>query len=245
MFGRLLFGQTSKPPPPEPSNTPTKTEDEIKVDAQQAQNKAEEERLKDETAKSKIEEAKTKKQAAVSLAEFNNRALTDLFNETKFTPLIQRLDVVYKEYIAAEIIPTLSKIVETNSNELKNIYPNADVDFLNTTKYRPVFSEVYDTMDRIFHHKIKATVNGQLPAYIQQLKEPLYQKIMDLASTSYSSETAQYTPHRVTNDRSKYDNNVDAFVKHYGDTFPAGGLSKRRKPRKKRRVTKKSKKKLN
>jgi hypothetical protein len=152
--------------------------------------------------------------------------------------------MVYKEYIAAEIIPTLSKIVDTNSNELKNIYPNADVDFLNTTKYRPVFSEVYETMDRIFHHKIKATVNGQLPAYIQQLKEPLYQKIIDLASTSYSSETAQYTPHRVTNDRSKYDNNVDEFVTRYGDTFVAGGLSKRIKPIKKRRVAKKSKKKL-
>jgi len=248
MFGRLLFGQTNKPLPLEPSNTPSKTDEEIKVDAQQAQNKAEEDRLKDETAKSKIEEAKTKKNAAVSLAESNNIALTDLFNETKFTPLIQKLDTVYKEYIAAEIIPTLSNIVDTNSNKLKNIYPNADVYFFNTTKDRSVSSEVYYIMNiihSIFQHKIKATVNGQLPAYIQELKKPLYQKIMDLASTSYSSETAQYTPHRVTNDRSKYNNNVDAYVRRYGDTFVAGGLSKRRKPRKKRRITKKSKKKLN
>jgi hypothetical protein len=257
MFSRLgLRGQPSKPPPlPQPAPT-VKTAEDIQAEKEEANRKAEEDRHKaeedqrrakeeHEMARKATQEASRKYKEAVALAELNKTAITELFS-TKLTPLIQKINSDYDEAIKTEITTGWTGLLESSKNKLKEIYsnPELNVNFLNRTKnYHS--SELDRAMTDIFHKKIVATVKTISDAYIVELTEPLYNKIRDVADNLQVSEVsevskiAQNKPSEVTYEGAAFDNDPRYTPKK-------GGLSKKqRKPRKKRRVTKKSKKKLN
>jgi hypothetical protein len=209
--------------------------EEVKHRAEEEERKAEEERHKAEEERRKIEEAKKLKTDTLQLAKATLAKLNDIIDKNFSKILYDNMYALFETMKTEKLTPELNNLVSETKSTLKSLNNEYSLDFLNSTNA----IRNLDFFHLNLQKQIALKLNEVKDEYKRQMSEVLYHRIQALAN---QLQTERYVD--TPTNMSYKDSLGYAKGRSLGGNLSRFSI-KRRKPRKKRRVTKKNKKKLN